>query len=94
KKIKYINELPTFIQSHVSRVYNVKADGHCGFCVAAYAMGRGEDAYMEIWRALHQEITKRKAFYVKQQIMPNIQSNLDRIYPKPSTKYQHFLSKL
>ncbi|KNZ51886.1 uncharacterized protein VP01_3776g1, partial [Puccinia sorghi] len=68
------------------RGYNVKADGHCGFRVSAYAMGRGEVAYMEIWRALHQEINKRKAFYVKQGIMPNIQSNLDRIYPTPSTK--------
>ncbi|KNZ44022.1 hypothetical protein VP01_9588g1, partial [Puccinia sorghi] len=86
EKIKYINELPTFIQSHVSRVYNIKADGHCGFCVAEYAMGRGEDVHMDIRSALHQEITKRKAFYIKQGVMPNIQSTLDRIYPTPSAK--------
>ena len=40
---------------------------------------------MDIRRALHEEISRRSAFYVEEGTITNVQSTLDRIYPTPST---------
>ena len=43
-----IKALPDFIQPFVNNVLDVKADGHCGFRVVGYCLGRGADSYMDI----------------------------------------------
>ena len=43
-----LKELPGFIQPYMNTIYDVKADGHCGFRAVAACIVRGEEAYMAI----------------------------------------------
>jgi histone-lysine N-methyltransferase SETD2 len=60
-----LKHLPDFIQPHVEKIENVKADGHCGFRAAAFCLGKGEGSFLNIRTQLDDEITKRKDFYLK-----------------------------
>jgi hypothetical protein len=58
-----IASLPKFIQEYVEMLYNVEADGHCGFRAAAICLGMGEEGYMEIRKKMIEEIHSRRWFY-------------------------------
>ncbi|KNZ53694.1 hypothetical protein VP01_3164g8 [Puccinia sorghi] len=65
-------------------VIDAKADGHCGYCVEAHSLGRGEELYMKIHKELHAEINKRREFCCKEYTFANIDQTLACIYPTPS----------
>ena len=68
-----LNELPGFIQQYVNTIYDVRADGHCGFRAVAACLGRGEEAFMEIRQETYREIQNRRDFYLIDPTMYNLE---------------------
>jgi hypothetical protein len=75
----YQKYLPKSIQPHVEKIFDVSADGHCGFRAAAFCLGRGQGDYMAIRKELYAEITQRKKFYNQEGTFSNIELALSRI---------------
>lgn len=43
-------DLPKDVTNFGDKIYNVKGDGHCVYREAAFCLGRGQEAYIEIRR--------------------------------------------
>ncbi|KNE91476.1 hypothetical protein PSTG_15107 [Puccinia striiformis f. sp. tritici PST-78] len=70
----------------VSKAFNVKADGHCGYWAVSWALGRGQGDYMKIREELVKEVMDRREWYSKHSFFATIDSILNRLTvnsPKP-----------
>ncbi|KNZ44275.1 uncharacterized protein VP01_9321g1, partial [Puccinia sorghi] len=43
-----IPEIPSMAQDYIVKIFDIKANGHCGFRAIEHAMERGQEAYMGI----------------------------------------------
>jgi histone-lysine N-methyltransferase SETD2 len=89
---KYMQYLPQSIQPHVEKIYDVSADGHCGFRATAFCLGRGQEDYMAIRKELSAQIKYRRKFYEKEGTFPNIEWSLSQINARsnmPCTREHH-----
>ena len=74
-----IPSLPLIIQSSVKKALNVRADGHCGFRVVAWALGRGQGNYQGIREEMIDVIKNCRQWYLEHGFFHNIDSVLERL---------------
>ena len=76
---EYLLLLPEILQPYVSQVLDVKSDGHCGFRVVSYCLGRGQHEHLAVRNELYQDTKERSQWYKDQGYIDNISSVLNRI---------------
>ena len=47
---QYLRHFPPMIHQYIEKILDVEADGHCGFRVIVWALGHGQDAFMDVWK--------------------------------------------
>ena len=45
---------------------DIEPNGHCGFWVIAWALGRGQDSFLEIQREIYNNLEEQQEFYLNQ----------------------------
>ena len=53
---QYLRHLPSLIHKHIEKILDVEANGHCGFRVIAWALGCGQDSFLEIQREIYNDL--------------------------------------
>ena len=76
---EYLLLLPEILQPYISQVLDVESDGHCGFRVVSYCLGRGQHEHLAVRNKLYQHTKERGKWYKDHSYIDNISSVLNRI---------------
>jgi len=69
---QYLRHFPPMIHQYIEKILDVEADGHCGFRVIAWALGRGQDAFMDVRKEIYRDLTGQSKFYLDQGFLDEI----------------------
>ena len=76
---EYLPLLPEILQPYVSKVLDVESDGHCGFRVVSYCLGRGQHDHLAVRNEIYEDTQERSKWYIDHSYIDNISSVLNRI---------------
>ena len=75
----YLHHLPEILQPYVSKVLDVESDGHCGFRVVSYCLGRGQHDHLAVRNEIYEDTKERGKWYKDNNYITNLPSVLKRI---------------
>ena len=75
----YLHHLPEILQPYVSKVLDVESDGHCGFQVVSYCLGRGQHDHLAVRNKIYEDTKERGKWYKDNNYITNLPSVLKRI---------------
>ena len=75
----YLSQLPINIQTHVDKILNPRADGHCGFRAVSFLLHQDENQWPRIRRELTRQLNRRSEFYSENMLVPDVPNALQRI---------------
>ncbi|KNE97965.1 hypothetical protein PSTG_08642 [Puccinia striiformis f. sp. tritici PST-78] len=97
-KGRYALQIPPNLQPYITQVFDPTADGNCGFCCIARALGYKEDGWFQVRQELLKEATDHQAAYSKlqggEETMESIIKNLEVKSKKTRISGDKWLDKM
>ncbi|KNZ62619.1 hypothetical protein VP01_1247g1, partial [Puccinia sorghi] len=76
RRRNYLHLQPEILHPSISKVLDIKSDGHCGFWVFSYCLGRGQHEHLAMRNKLYQNAKERSQWYKDHSYIDNISSVL------------------
>ena len=77
---QYLRHFPPMIHQYIEKILDVEADGHCGFRVIAWELGRGQDSFMDVRKEIYNDLKERSEFYLNQGFLDEVDRVARRIH--------------
>ena len=62
----FMKDIPSMAQDYIDKIWDVQANGHCGFRTVAFALEHGQDAFMEVQKELYENVLAQSDFSLTQ----------------------------
>ncbi|KNZ54918.1 hypothetical protein VP01_2817g1, partial [Puccinia sorghi] len=79
QEAQYLKHFPPMIQPYIEKIWDVEANGDCGFQVISWALRSGQDSFMHVQKEILKDLLAQSKFHLNKCLLDKIDKVAERI---------------